>query len=103
MTWHHPENLVKSRDLVRILWADLYFKDHLFLVFYISFWFTFSGFISDVKIDNAAKFQKSACVEIAFLKIGIYGILISQKNFMVIPFGFSKFTGVVEPPTIRCH
>ena len=30
ITWHHPINLVKSRDLLLILWTVLYFTDHLF-------------------------------------------------------------------------
>ena len=58
-------NLMKSRDLGRILWAVLYFKYQIFSAFHRLFCeianlrdidLKFSGFISDVNIDIPAKF-----------------------------------------------
>ena len=66
MTGHHLVNVVKSRDLLRILWAFLYFTDQLFSASHrlfrkivnledIELKFT-DGSISEVNIDNPAKF-----------------------------------------------
>ena len=58
---------MKSRDIVWILWAVLYFTDQLFSAFYRLFFkianlldidLKFSGFISDVNIDIPAKFRE---------------------------------------------
>ena len=67
MTWHHQVNLVKSRDLVHILKAVLYFTDQHLAPFYRLFckianlWdidLKFSGFISDVNCDNPEKYRE---------------------------------------------
>ena len=56
-----------SCDLVWILWAVMYFKDQLFPAFYRLFckiatlWdidLKFSGIISDINMDNPAKFRE---------------------------------------------
>ena len=81
MTWHYPVNLVKPRELFRILWAVLYFTYQLFPAFNILFcrianlWdidLKFPGHISDV-LQN---FMKLACLEIAFSNMSIFRILV---------------------------
>ena len=65
MTYNHLLNLVKSPDLVRTLYAVLYFTNQHLVPFYRLFFkivnlldidLKISGFISDVNIDSSAKF-----------------------------------------------
>ena len=108
MTWHHPVNLLKSRDLVCVLWADLYFTDYLFSAFYRLFciianlWnidLQFSGFITDVHMDNHAKFREVSKPKSCIKKNLIFGILICKlqtrsdmsKNYdFVPPYGYEQ-------------
>ena len=66
--WHViTKYFVKSHDLALILWAVLYSTDQLFAGYYrllckiANLWdidLKFSGFISDVNMDNPAKFRE---------------------------------------------
>ena len=92
MTWHHPVNLVKSRDLVRIFCAAQYFTDQLFRHFtdwygkIANLWhidLKTSGFISETILRN---FVKLACLEIAFPQLK-----------------FSGFWSVIQRPSQVCQ
>ena len=80
MTWHHPLIFVKSCDLVSILQAVLYFKNQHLAPFYRLFCkitnlkyidLQFSVIISDVNIDNLAKFCYHV-QKLHFQKIGCF-------------------------------
>ena len=77
---------MESRDLVRILWAVLYFVHQLFSAFYRlvckianlgDIDLEFSGSISDVNSDNIVKW---ACLEVLFLKIVLSRILVCNLH-----------------------
>ena len=114
--WNDIAHLVRSRDLLQIFWAALYFTHQLFCHFTdcsvkyleISIW-NFQGlFLTSIWIIFQ-NFMKLACLEDAFSKIGIFRILVcnlqtgsamskffwfrtslwlptSVKIFMVLPF-----------------
>ena len=82
------DDMTSASKLGEVTWpssAVLYLSYQLFSAFYIMFckienlWdidLKFSGFISDVNMTILQNLVKLACQENAFLKIGIFGILV---------------------------
>ena len=124
MQWNHPANLVKIRNLVFIWWTVLYFTDKLFSAFYRLFckianlWnidLKFSGFISNINLDNPENFCKLSMSRSYFSKnldirdfaryvkyilfCAFICILTCGKNLIVIIFLVFKISGgCFQPP-----
>ena len=129
MIWHHPVNLVKSRDLVVILWVALYFTDQLFSAFYRFFCkisnlydidVKFALFIFKVHMDNPAKFRKVSMPKRYIFISGFWSLIYRQRqicqhffwyltslwiptsgeNFMAISLAVSEISGGWPPQDV---
>ena len=94
---------------VRILWAVLYFTDQLFSTFYRFFCKIANLWDIDLKYQGSfltsvvtilQNFVKLACLEVAFLKIGFFGILVCNLPTSQV---MSKFFCDFVPPHWAWH
>ena len=99
-TWN-PVNLVKSCDLVRILWAVLYFTNQLFWAFYKLFTdinLKFSGFLTLIW-TILQNFVMLAWLEVAFPKIEFFWILFCHLQIRPNMLSFFLFCSSLWVPT----